>query len=302
MKRHLFLLQGLLVAGTLYAADANGPRLESPVLGYVFDSSANQIRAISGIPGAAALGESVALPVALTDAVVHSGSRAAVVLTKEGRMGLAWWSGAGRIVELETSLAALGGAAFSRSGKWLAIRDEAAVEVWSVAQSPALLGRWSVSVDAMDVSDAGTVLAVQGGSIVRLEGDQVQVVAGGGGWSALAYEASGDAIAADTDRNELLRITPEGGRSVIAALPGRASVIAVASDGTLFAAAPAWGVMAIAGSTVTDAASCDCRPEGLDRLAGGAVHVRGTAWVVDSQEGLRLTALPSLFALGAHQQ
>ena len=161
MKPFRLLLCGLLLAGTLPAADTlSSPVFSSPVLGYVFDDTAKAIRAIAGVPGAASLGETVSSPEALTEAFVHSAARVAVVKTKDGALALLSWSGGTRLTRMETALGAVKLATFSRSGGRVAVTDGAKVELWSTNGSPALVS-WHdrAGITEIAVNDEGVVVA-----------------------------------------------------------------------------------------------------------------------------------------------
>jgi hypothetical protein len=233
---------------------------------------------------------------------VHSGAKVAVVVTKDGKVALASWRIDGQVTAVETSLETLRMAAFSRSGGRVAASDGTTVEVWSTTDGRVVSrGTGLGEITAIAVNDAGVVLAAAGGRIVRLLDNDADTIAAGGEWTALAYASNGDSIAVDAARNELVRITPEGGRSVVAALPGPAAAIAVTEAGAYFAASPVWGLVSISAAGTSEPFACDCEPKGLEQMAGGALHLRGTSLVVDAESGLRVTTLPSLFGLGVNQ-
>jgi hypothetical protein len=294
MKRNFLLLGGIVMAGTLWAAEPAGPSISAPILGYMFDGTAKAIRAISGIPGAASLGEPVIFSSGLSDAWVHSGARVAVAITKSGALALLSWGADARTSELDSVLRTPTDVSFSRSGAFAAVSDGATVEIWSTGATPALLKRYHADamIAAIAVNNDGdTAVAKLDGSIVRLSGDEAHAMASGGEWSALAFRGA-DLIAADASHNELLRLTTDGGRAVIAVLP--ASVHSIANmGGETFAVAHAAGLAVASSATGTVAIACDCQPRGLEELAGGAVWVRGTSLVLDPNA--RLTLLPNLF-------
>jgi len=310
MKRYSFLVGGMLMAGTsligtVQAAEVPGPRISSPVLGYVFDDTVQAIRVISGVPGAASLGGSVDLPAALVSATVHSGARVAVGITKEGKLALVSWVEQAQAAVIETELNSLALAAFSRSGNRVALSDGATVEVWSTSGTPALVSRHrpDAGVTAVAVNNDGAAAVATAAGITRFTGDYVQSIAGSGEWTALAFSADGnDVIAADSAHDELVRITGEGGRVSIASLPETAGAIAVSRDGESFAVSLASSLLVVSATGAVAPVVCDCQPKGLDILQGGlAVHVRGTALLLDADAGEpRLTRLPNQLAGGAN--
>lgn len=298
MKRHLKLLSCLLAPGMLWAADTSGLRLESPVLGYVFDEAAQSIRTVHGIPGAASLGEAVEFPTSLASAHLHSGARLALAVTKEGQVVLASRGSGIRLSNLATDLRAPGQVAFSGSGGRVAFSSGAVLEVWSTGTSPERLRRFEAEAEltGLAVNDSGEVAALlASGRIVRFR-EEAEPFAAGSDWSALDYTSDGSAvIAADSLRGELVRLSGDGGRSVLASVTGRVSVIQ--GEYALTASGLAW--LSSGGSAVPVA--CDCHPQGLDRLAG-ATYIRGTSLVVDAEGNEpRLTALPNLFPNGVNQ-
>jgi hypothetical protein len=285
------------------AAEAPGPRLVSPVLGYVFDDGATAIRTVSGIPGAASFGDTVNLPTTLSEAYVHSGARIAVGITKEGRIALASWGSRESVTTLESPFIGLKLVSFSRSGGRVGLSDGVALEVWSTGEAPALLTRHIADseITAIAVDDTGVALAATvSGTIVRFSNDAADIIAAGGEWSALTFASEGtDLIAADASFHELVRVTAEGGRRVLAALPGVAQAIATLGSEAYVAASPSWGLIVVSAPGVVTPIACDCQPKGLARMAG-AVHILGTSLVLDAGEGEpRITTLPSLFAVSA---
>jgi hypothetical protein len=298
MKRTAILLSGLLLAGTLHGADS-GLRMSSPVLGYIFDDSAKAIRGISGVPGAASLGATVSLPASLASAYVHSSGENAVVVTKEGTLAYAEWSGDARLVPLETTVGALALAAFNGSGKF-AVSDGSTIEVWSNAGSPALVSRYHAdsAVTALAMDGQGDVIAASGSSLIRFSDRGSETIATGAEWSAVAIPDGTSIIAADETHRELVRIGADGGRSVIASLPERVSAIAGSTNGESFIAALPNGLLAISAAAVTPVA-CGCAPKGLDPLRGTlTAYVRGTQLLLDvSGSEPQLTRLPRLISV-----
>ena len=307
MKRYGISLSGLLIAGTLCAADAPGPRMSSPVLGYVFDNSAQAIRSISGVPGAASLGAAVALP-ALTSASVHSSGADAIVVTKEGKIAYASWAPEARLQVLDTALGSLTSVAFA-AGRF-AISNGSLIEVWST--EPALVSRYrsDAAIGTLAISREGTVVAGTASGLMRFSDRGSETVAPGADWSAVAFAGS-NIVAADATYHEFVLIDSvgatntagqyvdsEGGRSTIAALPGRVRAIVASGNGESFLAALADGLLAISSAGATPVA-CGCEPQGLDPLQGSlTAFVRGTQFLLDAS-GVepQLTRLPSLYAV-----
>lgn len=291
MKRYSLILGGIIAAGTLWAAEPAGPRISSPVLGYVFDGTAKSIRAISGVPGAASLGEPVSFSSGLAGAWVHSAARVAIAVTKENELALLSWGPAAHAVKLESALGSLSMVSFSRNGEFAAISDGAAVEVWSTGATPSRVKHYhaGATISAVAAANNGDTVVADGGTLLRVAGGDPQIVASGGTWTALTFIGE-DVIAADAAHNELLRLSTDGARAVIAALPE--AVHAIASlDGDTLAVAHDSGLFVVSASGAAPVA-CDCQPRGLDELLG-AVSVRGTSFLLDAAGGPRLTLLPN---------
>ncbi|MEO5924836.1 MAG: hypothetical protein ABIR70_13535 [Bryobacteraceae bacterium] len=303
MKRYAMLLGGLLISWTLTAADAAGPRMSSPVLGYMFDDAAKAIRTISGVPGAASLGEAVPLPSAVTTAYVQSSAREAVVVTKEGEIALASWTNDARVTVLETTLTSLKLVAFSKSGTRFALSEGPTVEVWKATGTPSLVSRYQADagVTALAVDNEGVVLAAtEDKFVMRFSDHGSESLANGADWSAVAFDGT-DAIAVDTTHNELVRIPADGGRNVIAALPEFVGALAVAANGESFAVTLPTGLALVSAAGGITHVACDCQPKGLDALEGIlTVQIRGTSLLFDASTGVpQLTRVPSLIAVNA---
>lgn len=279
-------------------AGEGGPKLTAPELGYVFDESAQAIRVIAGVPGAAVLAGGVDAGGAVTAAVVHSASRSAVARIKDG----AWVVvalGAGHPAVLDTTLEEVRTAVFSRSGEWVALHDGHTAELYSLrAGTAARTGRHhpDAGIAHLAVNDAGELaLATQSGLILRTAGEETRALAAGGNWTAVTFAADGhDIYAADAEPAELVRITPEGGRTRVAALPAAAQAIAVSADGSQ--AAVVMGSMAgiVHGGQVA-ALDCHCAPSGFQSLTGDlVVHLSGTNLVLDGADGPRLTTVTGM--------
>ena len=300
MKRHPFAaaLLALLATGPLVLAETPGLKLSSPVLGYVFDSNAHLIRAISGVPGPASLGEPVLLSGTLASANVHSGAQLAIAITKEGEIALASWGTSAGLEAEPTELTKLTASAFSRSGSRLAITDGETVEVWS--HHPLALvsrQRFDLGVAALAVNDVGLLAVATSNGLVVL-GEQDRIIASGEAWTALAFSTGGDVLAAGS---ELLRISPDGGRTILASLAERASGIAEAADGSAVVVGLASGFLVVSGNGSAQI-GCDCHPAQFQPLAGNlAVYVGGTNFVFDNDgAGPRLTSLPNLALAAAN--
>lgn len=177
-----------VASGAVYAQPA-GPQLSAPELGFIYDASAQNIRKISGVPGAASLDGAVALDVTFTSAWVHSASQTAVGIAKSGEITGAGWSGEAPVAAaLESNLDGLTLASFSRSGGFVVLSDGESVELWTgIGGEAALADAFSPAggVLAVAVNNAGTVAVATGaGQIVVSAGDSSVVAASGSGDAA----------------------------------------------------------------------------------------------------------------------
>jgi hypothetical protein len=150
------------------------------------------------------------------------------------------------------------------------------------------------TISAIAVNNSGDAVVSEGSTLLRLAGGDPQTIASGGTWTALAVTGS-DLVAADASHHELLRLSADGARVVIATLPEAVHSIA-SLDGDTLAVAHDSGLLVVTASGTAPVA-CDCQPKGLDELLG-AVSVRGTSFLLDAAAGPRLTLLPNLIGGG----
>lgn len=252
-------------------------RISAPSLGYVFDDSAKAIRQISGVPGAAELSTSVPLSEAVDSVFVHSRARMGIANTKEGRIALVEWAGTSRVTPLESALARVAQASISRSGRWIALTDGVAVELWS--RSSADLQKTAMftpeqGAHALAVNDEGTVAV--GGSLVSIHKNGSRVLTGPGEWTAIAFTPNGtDLLAADSSALALIRIRDAETApaiSIAGNLTHRTAAIVVSADETLaaLASAESISVLNLASGAVSSVA-CRCAKARSSSLEGNLV-------------------------------
>jgi hypothetical protein len=291
MIRKLAILAVPLAAFGQTLAPPLTARISAPSLGYVFDDSAKAIRLISGVPGAAELGAAVSFPDALDSVFVNSRARIGIANTKEGRVALVEWTGTPRVTLLESGLARVAQASISKSGRWIAITDGAAVELWS--RSPADLQKTSTftpeqGAHALAVNDEGTVAVA--GSLVSIHKDGSRVLTGPGDWTAIIFTPNGtDLLAADSSALALTRIRDAATApsiSVVGSLAQKTDAIVVSADETLAALASAEriSVLSLASGAVNSVA-CHCANVRLESLEGNLV-----LHFADSESGAQLVA------------
>jgi hypothetical protein len=279
----------------LRAADPSGPHVSSPVLGYAFDDSTEAIRTISGVPGAAAWGATIDVPQTLLSAWVHTQTRVAVGLGKAGGVIAVSWNQNVYSTSLQTSLATLQQAAFSRSGAYVALTDGASVEVWTqLDTTPMLSWRAAASAVALAVDDSGAIAAgLADGTLVRMTSSDSHVIASGGDWRAVAFNGT-QLLAADAAHMQLAGVADNGGLTPLGTLGGAASALAISADGQQIAVLEDGAVEVFYSGAATSVAIDNGK--GFDLLNGNlAVYVRGSARVLDTDTGdTRLTLLQNL--------
>jgi hypothetical protein len=166
-----------LSTNELASAALAGVDVAAPTLGYAFDPEAQTLRAIEGVPGAATLGDPIALEARLAAVSVAPSRRFALARPAEGRQLL--------LIRLDGATAKAfhtgwrsGEISFSPSGTAVAILSEEGIDVWSGL--PDLLVhvgtlRSPVETSRVALSDDGRAVAVlASGELWRLtpEGPQ----------------------------------------------------------------------------------------------------------------------------------
>lgn len=290
----------------LAAAQSNGPRIFGPVLGYAFDDGSKSLRAITGVPGAAALDGAIAFPISLDSAFAHSRARVAVANTKDGGVALLRWSDAPQVLPLSTSLARVTVAAFDAAGARVTISDGAAVEVWSGLQGDVQLqasfaaDSLGGAVTALALDSAGKAIAATANGVLQL-GDSPVVLAGGGDWVSVAL--SGTALVAAAPGRLIL--IPDLANAAAVSLTDRIaspSALAFARDGSRLAVGNLADktvqiIDAISGSTIASLA-CGCSAQRFEMLDGNLVFRivdPSTALMVDADnQQPRTASLPEL--------
>lgn len=278
-----------VTAALIVRAQPPSASLSVPVLGYVFDNSAKAIRSVSGVPGAANLGDVVPLNASLDSAFVNSWRQIAIANTKQGTVALVQWAGAPQTAILATSLGRVTEVAFSRSGDRAALSDGTTVEVWTglSGASPITSASFSPAggVNALAMNDNGVVVAATGSGAIAVLGDQARTVATGEHWSGLAFLPNGtDVLAVDAGAENLVLIQDvqnAAATSMVGSFDGELGALAVSADGTEAALAGSGSITLVnlAGGAMTSIA-CHCVAQALDPMQGNLV-----LHLTDSQSG-----------------
>jgi hypothetical protein len=216
--RILYLVPALAI--TAISVEAQQATIAGPVTGYVFDSSAQSLRPILGLPGASLLGAPLDFGSSISGAVIAPRQDTAFLTTADGALHL-FALNAASPAEITVS-GLLGGAAnpvsfgesstagrasrrplrpspssqvvFSPSGTAAALYQAESIQVISgLPGSPAVAGSFHVgsAPDSFAVSDDGAVLLISADKSVRLIG---------------SFADLGDLM--DTTRNALLAFAP----------------------------------------------------------------------------------------------
>ena len=308
-----------LAALTLQAA--NGPALQAPVLGYVFDAENGALHRVNGIPGASSIGPAIDVGSVLAQAVVSPSLEFVIARNQEqGFVVVDLTATQPAAVLLEGALEGADGALFSPSGDRAALYDfdsgavqllEGLPESASVGDTlelGAAAGAWT----ALAISDLGVVLAASseasGGSLFMLHAGSASIRIGGvQRVSDLAFFAdSNDAIAADSGASEVSLIRDVVVSRQVSVLSsasdnlGNPFDIAATADGTFVAGAVAGGVVTIpvAGGAPL-VTTCACTPTLLHPLAGGDVfqlteEIRAPVQIVEVSAQPRMLVIPAL--------
>lgn len=280
-------LAGLLL-GAATLASGQTP-IAGPVLGYLWDAQAGRIRPVLGVPGAATLGEPLALAGTLRSAEIASGQAYALAVDDAERVVLVN-AATGESRPLEVAAAGLDRIVFSPTGAAAAIYYKdipRAVLLTGLPENPATSAAVDLSglpalITAMAASDQDELLLVGTAGGVYLAGPRQTsptLVAPATATGAIAFlENSRDALIADRERNEILWIRDVTGaaeRVVVASeKDGVLHPLAIAAaEGNRKAIAALPGAVAILdlNGGPPSITPCACSPSGLVRMRGNSV-------------------------------
>ncbi len=268
--------------------------ISGPVLGYVFDANAASLRPLLGIPGASHVGGALALPFTL--------SVAAVSPTQSFALGTAVGTGALVLVDLRGPAPqgsfvakALGGAdrivfsprgefagAYDRESKTVQVLtgfgDEAhVVATVRLDALPGVLTAFAVSDDGETVLAAASTRA--GGQVFALGHDSAarSVASIGRALDVVFFPGSNDALIADVDRREAIKLSDVSGSATVTVLASRQDgleapvAVAATDDGQALVADKSRAALIPAGGGAARFVDCDCRARTLTRLAGDSM-------------------------------
>ncbi len=301
-----------MVAAAMLPALAAGATIQGPQLGYVFDNAKKELRPILGIPGAAVLGQTLALAsdVDLRKVAISPLENYALVVAGEHNQAMVFAMGQPALTPVLVQGADRGAdqIVISVGGLAAALYYQDAGRIEVVTGLPAapkvsseLYLQSGQELTAIAVGDDGhTVLAAAGGTVFQAAvGGEVPILRDLGLVTAITIPTKGTAFVADSGNNEIHRVQGIGAgieTDVIAgAKEGISSPVAVevSRDGSrLFVANAKPGSVSIIdlqGDAVASTIKCACTPTGMLRLAGNEAFrltemSSQPMWVLDAGE------------------
>lgn len=286
MKRYLWII---LAARGLAVAQAPAD-LATPTLGYVYDSEAQSLRALEGVPGAAVLGDALHLDSPF-DAIAVSPDRRYALGTRSGESKQALIRLDGKTALALPSDLPAGRTFYSPSGTTLALMTAGAVEVWGgLPDGPHRLrtvpADLVAEIDRLAVSDdGGAVVALAGGTLWSL-GDSASPL--GDGYRDMQFlRTSQDLAALGENRLMLFRkASAESMEDLLGIETANASAFAFSRDENTVALLGDGSVSLVQrdSGTVTLLNLDEIEAIGLMRLEGNAVFQLAVAdgiWLVD---------------------
>jgi hypothetical protein len=162
------------LAGAVLQAQQS--RVEGPVSGYVFDSSAQGLRPILGVPGASLFGKPVDFGFAISSAYAAPRQDAALVVAADGSLHVfALDRGTAAEQTIQNLVSSPQRVLFSPSGTSAAIFAGGSIEVVTgLPNSPGVSGGVDLPAgtvpDSLAVSDDGSVLLVSANQAIHLYG------------------------------------------------------------------------------------------------------------------------------------
>jgi hypothetical protein len=298
------LCSAILAASAAFAQAGN---LASPGVGFVFDPSAQAIRRVQGIPGAALVGDTVDLGFPLAAATVAPHQDSALVSDAAGTAHFFRLTGAPQEVGLGSLLPA-SRMVYSPSGTAAALYTTGRVQVLrGLSEAPAISATVALhgapkSAPVIAISDDGAyILAAAGGSVelIGVASDARKLMDAPLG--ALVAFASGGHDAAVVHRGTLTFIQDAAGAGTLRtfSVTEPPSAIAFSPDArTLFmASVRSRSVVSVDVATGNSASiACDCAPTELVSM-GGFLRLNELSsdplWLIDTVTNRGLVFVPA---------
>jgi DNA-binding beta-propeller fold protein YncE len=259
-------------------------RVEGPISGYVFDSSAQVLRPIMGVPGASLLGSPLDFGFAISKAYAAPRQDAAFVVAADGSLHVfRLTGGAATEQSVDNLVNSPERVIFSPSGTSAAVYAGGSIEVVTgLPNSPSVSGGVDLAPgtvpDSLAVSDDGSVLLVSANQAVRLFGTFADLgkLMDTAGPAILAFASGGhDAAIADPAGAGVVLfsdLTGAGNSQVLAATDdtiSASSALAFSVDGKSLLLASSAGQSVTAFDLAAGARNniaCTCSPNTLARM------------------------------------
>ena len=296
-------------------AFAQQGHVAGPVVGYVYDGSAQAVRPVLGIPGASVLGSAVQFAYGLASVTVSPGADSAVVTADDGSLHLIALSGqTAAEIAFNGSSVKPDRVVYSPSGTSVALIAAGRAQVFSgLPTSATLVGtmdlggatttarvqaevarRPAARAASMAVSDDGTwLVTVANGSLELIGSGGSHSIASAGRGSVVAFAPGGhDVSFADPVARTVALVRDAGSTATQQAVWQDASLASVAglafsADGqTLFLASGDIPVTIFNLAAGTHApVACDCTSTGMERM-GSTYRLNefgsGPLWLLDA--------------------
>jgi hypothetical protein len=281
----LRMLRALVLTSLAGAVlQAQQSRVEGPVSGYVFDSSAQGLRPILGVPGASLFGKPVDFGFAISSAYAAPRQDAALVVAADGSLHVfALDRGTAAEQTIQNLVSSPQRVLFSPSGTSAAIFAGGSIEVVTgLPNSPGVSGGVDLPAgtvpDSLAVSDDGSVLLVSANQAIHLYGSFADMgkLMDTAGPAMVAFASGGHDAAIDDPTGAgvvLYRDLTGAGASQVVAAPddtiSASSALAFSADGKslLLASSTGQSVTSIdLAAGARNAIACTCSPNTLSRM------------------------------------
>jgi hypothetical protein len=321
MTSNLFVRMATVVlsAGLAFAGNSVTIALGGPRLGLIFDRAAEDLRPITGIPGAAITGDPLSLGFPISNAEISPAQDSALVVrARPFSVALVHMSGGDWVA---TPLSGVQPAplsmAYSPGGSAAALyyRDGSVQILTGLPAAPAVAGEIDLSglpaVTAMAVNDTGSFVLVAAGqaepvSLFRAAPGSAPSLLGSfrSVSSVRLFNGGQQALVTDVLAETVYQISDPGGAAitqVVASaqdgIQGLVDADADAAGERVFAALGNGTILIFDRSGTATTINCGCAPTGLFRLAGPATFrltelAGGPLEVLDASSAPRIVAVP----------
>jgi hypothetical protein len=298
---------GFAVVSIGAAADAPGS-VSGPILGYLANQDRPQVRAITGVPGAASFGDWVSLSADVVHLRIAPGEPYALLERRDSDPAVFQLTGAspGQAVSISGAVRSADLAAFSPFGTSVVLFSQAAARLQVLTGFPAA-PRVLRDLDTHSLPEAPAALAVSedGKSVLLSSATNIYVLSGDGSTRTLAatggaaamafFPNSSDAALGDPMSGSVYRFEAQTGtaslRAVSATLKGLAAIAAGTDGDTVYVMRPGTRQIASVGlsSGGVETWQVPAGPERMDRMGRAdrfliSSQAGQAAWIVEGQE------------------